>query len=158
MAKPHQYTGVLATPISSVEWDYYRREAITERLDALFRDFGMKPAHDSISLFRLMLKLAERHVNGFRHEGGDVEPDVVEIPRRRGRKPSYKDVDLVFAVLAEGGRSERAAAKRVANSRRIYSGNGVAAFVKRYQREKAKFRPYEIAAIKEGIAERKAKN
>jgi hypothetical protein len=165
----HRYTGILARPITSVEWDYFRREAIEERLNALFVDFGMEPATNPKAIFELLLKLAERHVNGFRHEGGDVPIDVVESPRRAGRPRSReRDVDLVFAFLlrekqiADGEAHQVDVAREVLRAmakaqHKVVSdvdGKKANALLKRYKRELLKFLPDEIDALRTGIAQR----
>lgn len=163
-----RYKGILAQPMNSVEWDYFRREAIQDRLNALFVDFGMKPATNPTAIFELLLKLAERHVNGFRHEGGDVPIDVVERPRRAGRPRSQeRDVDLVYAFLmcekqiGKGKRQVDVAGqvlKALAKARnKVISdvdGKKAEALLKRYKRELGKFQSYEIEALRAGINER----
>ena len=157
MPKAHRYTGVLAQPPNSAEWDYCEREVIGERLDALFLDFGMTPARNPISFFQLLLKLAERHVPGFSRNPNP--------PRRAGRPAKRdRDVDLIVQFLpyekkiAEGSMKAIDAARNVVKARGTVDDDNhkkAKALLKKYERHKANFLSIELDALRKAIAARR---
>jgi hypothetical protein len=141
MAMSHKYKGVLGKRAGSIAWLLgNERTMIQERLDALFRDFGMEPAHDSISLFKLLVKLAERHVPGF--DRADA--------RGRGQPGKGIDIDLIleFERRIQGGRlSIAAVAPHVRKA--LGRSNTPTALAAAYARAIKKLHPDEREAINE---------
>jgi len=144
MTKAYSYKGILAKPMGNAHWmvaalsakknaaaweeaaDEERR-LLTERLDALFRDFGMVPEHKCVPFFQLLLKLAERHVPGFDKA----------LHRGRGQPQQAIEVELIDQI--EGTMSKRkvlarSAARLVAKARSL--GESVDAIETRYRRAK----------------------
>lgn len=154
MVKPYKYKGILGTHAGSIAWEFgNERDMLSERLDALFRDFGMVPEHRCIPFFRLLLKLAERHVEGFNRSDA----------RGPGHPRKAIDLDLILEfekrIKPHGKMTQEAAAPHVVKAlgRPILNAKGKKKdFAKLYRDQVKKLRPWEREAI-DGMLRRELK-